>query len=56
MEVEQDLTEMLLDVSEHIHSKRFKAFVTNMISSLNEDELLKLVSAGLYDEIYCRTK
>jgi len=42
MEVDQDLTKVL--IAEPVHSQNFKTLVTSLVSSLNEEELLKLVS------------
>ena len=42
MEVDQDLTKVLF--TEPVHSPNFKFLVRNMVNSLNEEELLKLVS------------
>jgi hypothetical protein len=45
MEVDQDLTKVLF--TEPVHSPNFKFLVRNMVNSLNEEELLKLVSLCL---------
>jgi hypothetical protein len=42
MEVDHDLTKVLL--AEPVHSQNFKSLVNSLVTSLNEEELIKLVS------------
>lgn len=54
MEVDQDLTKVLL--AEPVHSQNFKTLVTNLVSSLNEEELLKLVRPASISNCHIRTR
>lgn len=44
MEVDQDITKILFTELVQVHSPNFKFFIKNIVNSLNEEELLKLVS------------
>lgn len=39
MEVNQDLTKMLLEAAEQIHARTFRNIITQLVETLNQEEL-----------------